>query len=219
MNSTLKYLIREPKTKTKNPSLLLMLHGYGSNEEDLFSFAEELPDNLLIVSLRAPLSLDFGGYAWYGLQIDASNNTVSNIPEALVAKETIIKFIDKLQEKFSFNPQKSFLMGFSQGSILSYAIALSFPKKITNIIALSGYINTDITTFSEKPSEDYKDLDFFCSHGTEDPIIPVKMARKAITTLEENTIKYMYKEYYTGHAVTPQNFSDFKNWISAILDK
>ncbi len=42
-----------------------MLHGYGSNEEDLFSFAQELPDELLIISASAPLSLGFGSYAWY----------------------------------------------------------------------------------------------------------------------------------------------------------
>ena len=71
---TLDYLIREPKSNTKTPSLLILLHGYGSNEEDLFSFANELPDDLLIVSLRAPYEMGYGGYAWYAINLDDQNN-------------------------------------------------------------------------------------------------------------------------------------------------
>ena len=212
MENSLTYLIRKPKNAVKNPALLLMLHGYGSNEQDLFSFAQELPDSLLIVSVRAPISLGFGGYAWYGLQIDASNNTISNIEEALESKDSIVHFINQLQEKYAFDSKKSFLIGFSQGCILSYAIALSFPEKIMNIIALSGYINADITPVSDKKIG-YKNLNFFCSHGSEDTVIPVDLARKAHTVLSNLEINHLYKEYQAGHNVTAQNFSDFKQWI------
>ena len=62
--TSLYYIAQEPKIKTKNTSLLILLHGYGSNEEDLFSFASELSDELLIISARAPQVLGFESYAW-----------------------------------------------------------------------------------------------------------------------------------------------------------
>ena len=217
MSFSLKHIVRKPKIASSNPPLFLMLHGYGSNEEDLFSFANELPDELLIISARAPLSIDFGGYAWYTIHFEADDKKFSDVPEAIEARDTIAKFIDELQEVYKFDPDKSFLMGFSQGTISSYAVALSYPKKIKNILALSGYINEELITPPEE-TKDYKSLDFFCSHGSVDPVIPVDWARKVSTILQNLTISYSYKEYFAGHGIVPQNFEDMKNWIDEKLN-
>ena len=213
MDYSLKHIVRKPKIATENPSLLLMLHGYGSNEQDLFSFAHELPDNLLIVSARAPLSIAFGGYAWYSIHFEADDDKFSDIPEAIQARDLLVKFIDELQDTYHFDPKNSFLMGFSQGTILSYALVLSFPEKIRNILALSGYVNEELIL---KPVDIslYKDLDFFCSHGNVDPVIPVEWARKTPGFLQNLNIKHEYKEYSVGHGVAPQNFIDLKEWIN-----
>lgn len=212
MDFSLKHIIRKPIVEVENPSLLLMLHGYGSNEEDLFSFANELPDELLIISVRAPLSIAFGGYAWYTIHFETDDTKFSDIPEALKAKELLVKFIDELQKIYHFNPEKSFLMGFSQGTILSYAVALSYPEKIKNIIALSGYINEELITIPSDISL-YENLDFFCSHGSVDPVIPVEWARKTQKYLQNKKIQFIYNEYHVGHGVAPQNFFDLQNWI------
>ncbi len=212
MSYSLKHIIRKPKVPTDNPSMLLMLHGYGSNEQDLFSFAHELPDELLIISARAPLSLAFGGYAWYTIHFESGDDKFSDIPEALNAKDVLVRFIDELQETYHFEPSKSFLMGFSQGTILSYAVALSFPKKIQNIIALSGYVNNELIT-APTDTTPYKNLDFFCSHGSIDPVIPVEWARKTPAYLQDKNITHVYDEYPVGHGVAPQNFLELQNWI------
>ncbi len=212
MDYSLKHIIRKPKVPTENPSMLLMLHGYGSHEQDLFSFASELPDELLIVSAQAPLSMGYGAYAWYTIHFEAGNSKFSDIPEALQARDLIIQFIDELQSEYHFNPNKSFLMGFSQGTILSYAVALSHPDKIKNIVALSGYINEELIVNPDNKST-YNELDFFCSHGSIDDVIPVDWARKTPNYLESKNILHSYKEYPIGHGVAPQNFTDFKNWM------
>lgn len=212
MSYSLKHIIRKPKVATENPSLLLMLHGYGSNEQDLFSFANELPDELLIISAQAPLSIGYGAYAWYTIHFEADDSKFSDIPEALKARDLIIQFIDELQDEYHFDSAKSFLMGFSQGTILSYSVALSHPEKIENILALSGYINEElIVDYDELPS--YNTLDFYCSHGSIDPVIPVDWARKSMKYLEAKNVKHVYQEYPVGHGVAPQNFEEFKDWI------
>lgn len=216
MEYSLEHIIREPAVKTDSPSLLLMLHGYGSNEQDLFSFANELPDNLLIVSARAQLSIMFGGYAWYDIHFQADDKNFSDMPQAIQARDLIVNFIDELQETYHFDPKKSFLMGFSQGTILSYAVALSFPNKIKNILALSGYINEELI-IPPSDSDGYSSLDFFCSHGNIDPIIPVDWARKTSDFLDKKQIKYIYNEYDVGHGVAPQNFVDLQDWITKHL--
>ena len=193
-----------------------MLHGYGSNEEDLFSFAAELPDELLIVSARAPQSLGYGSYAWYTIHFTSSEVRSSDIPEAKEAKKIIAKFIDEIQQKYAISPEKTFLLGFSQGTILSYAIALNYPEKVQKIIALSGYVNSDILP-ADVNTKDYSKLDFYISHGTVDQIIPVEAAHKTSSFLKQLNIKHSYKEFPVGHGVAPQNFFEFKKWIEERL--
>lgn len=209
---SLQYIVREPNTISKNTSLLILLHGYGSNEEDLFSFATELPEDLIIISARAPQTLGFGSYAWYSINFTADEGKFSDIPEAIEARENIANFIDEIQEKYSISSEKTFLLGFSQGTILSYAIALNYPKKIQKVIALSGYINSELLPL-EIETIDYSALDFFISHGSVDQVIPSDWAKKAPLFLNELNIKNSYKEYPVGHGVAPQNFFDFKKWI------
>ena len=110
---SLEYLVRKPKTTISHPPLLIMFHGYGSNEQDLFSFAEELPDELLIISARAPLSLGFGSYAWYTIHFDATtSDKFSDLPEARSALSTIDLFIEELKTEYKVDEEKIPLIGF-----------------------------------------------------------------------------------------------------------
>ena len=106
------------------------------------------------------------------------------------------------------------LLGFSQGTILSLAVALSHPKLVSNVVGLSGYINPDIIKINDA-NKDYENLQVFSSHGTVDQVIPVEWARKTPGFLNELGIKNEFKEYPVGHGVAPQNFFDFKNWLQS----
>src|SRR5690554_2645442 len=141
---SLNYLIKKPETISRTTPLLVMLHGYGSDENDLFSFAQELPEQLLIVSAKAPIAMQPFGNAWYEIYFDAGAGKFNNDQQAVAARELIAKFIDELVETYQVDAANVTLLGFSQGSILSYAVALSYPEKVKNIIALSGYISKDM---------------------------------------------------------------------------
>ena len=209
---SLHHLVREPKVKLdKNPAIIL-LHGYGSNEEDLFSFATELPEEYYVISARAPYDMMYGSYAWYAINFDADENKFSDLDQARSSRDLIVDFIDECIAKYAIDAEKVTLIGFSQGAILSSAVALSYPEKINHVVALSGYLNTEIAT------EDYlknnvTKVKFFVSHGTVDQVIPVDWARKTKPVLENLGIDVVYKEYPIGHGVSPQNFYDFKDWL------
>lgn len=212
MNLSLYHLVREPKLqKEKNP-LLLLLHGYGSNEEDLFSFAQELPEEYFVISARAPYPLPPYGNAWYAIHFDADENKFSDNDEARASRDLIANFIDELVAAYPIDAENVTLIGFSQGSILSYSVALSYPEKVQRVVALSGYLNLDIVKEDYK-NNDISKLKFFISHGTVDQVIPVDWARKAPEFFKSLGLDVVYKEYPVGHGVAPQNFYDFKNWL------
>tara|TARA_B100000787_G_C16199267_1_gene303647 strand:+ start:8329 stop:8973 length:645 start_codon:yes stop_codon:yes gene_type:complete len=214
MSNILPYVVKQPKKSIINPPLLILLHGYGSNELDLFSFAEELPDNLLIISLRAPHEMGHGGYAWYEINLDSENNKFSDLNQARESMQKIAYTIDIIKTQYATNSNNTFLLGFSQGAILSYALSFNFPNKVQHVIALSGYLNTEL--LSEEIEQKFT-TDYYISHGSVDQIIPVDWARKASPFLDSKKLQNEYSEYPVGHGIAPQNFFSFKKWIETRL--
>ena len=211
---SLQYLIREPIEKTKNPPLLILLHGYGSNEQDLFSFAEELPKELLIISAQAPYTMGYGAYAWYAINFDDVNGKFSDLEQAKTSVDKIALFIDEIKTKYNTNSEKTFLLGFSQGAILSYSLSFFYPNKANHIIALSGYINKELLP-AKIPNN--IQTDYYCSHGSVDQVLPVDWARQSKPFLDKLGLENVYSEYPVGHGVAPQNFYSFNSWIEERL--
>jgi phospholipase/carboxylesterase len=210
-STSLKYLTR-PSILKENAPLLIMLHGYGSDENDLFSFASELSKDLYIISVRAPYAIQPYGNAWYAINFDAEMNKWNDNEQAKESRDLIANFIDEACDRYPVNKTNVTLLGFSQGTILSYAVALTYPDKVKNVIALSGYINEDILP-DDLTKKNYSHLNFYCSHGSVDQVIPVDWARKAPLLLKKLHINHVYSEFPVGHGVAPQNFYDFRTWL------
>ena len=193
-----------------------MLHGYGSNEEDLFAFSEELPGEYFIISVRAPFPLQPYGHAWYAIHWDNSDGKFSDDEQAKVSRKKIVNFIDEATSTYPVDAENVTLVGFSQGTILSFAVALSYPEKVKNVVGLSGYINTGILKENYK-KHDFSNLKVYGSHGTSDQVIPVAWARKTKPFLDELGIENSYSEFPVGHGVAPQNFAEVKKWLEEHL--
>jgi len=214
-NLSLFHIVRESSLK-ENAPLLIMFHGYGSDENDLFSFASELQDELFIISVRAPQPMQPFGNAWYTINFDDVKGKWSDDDEARDSRDLIATFIDEAIANYPVDKNNITLLGFSQGTILSYAVALTYPEKINNIIALSGYINPELLT-KDIENKDFSHLNFYCSHGSVDQVIPVDWARQAPKFLSTLNIKHQYNEFPVGHGVAPQNFYEFKKWLNDLL--
>ncbi|MEY4432241.1 MAG: hypothetical protein RLZZ44_371, partial [Bacteroidota bacterium] len=158
--------------------------------------------------------LQYGSYAWYAIHFDADENKFSDHEQAKVSRDLIGTFIDELIENYPIDAKKITLIGFSQGAILSYGVALSEPEKIKNVIGLSGYVSEPILKDGFKQNN-YTNLGIFASHGIVDQVIPIEWARKSDAFLTQLGITHTYKEYPIGHGISPQVFADFKNWLQA----
>ncbi|MDM9631847.1 alpha/beta hydrolase [Robiginitalea aurantiaca] len=209
----LEYLIR-PGTGEKGPyPCLFMLHGYGSNEADLFSFAAELPQELCIISLRAPYDLQPFGHAWYAINFESSQGKWNDVPQAVESRDLVLNTIDLAIAGYDLDPERISLLGFSQGSILSYSLALSYPDRVKSLIALSGYIDPEMLV-KGFTSGDLTQLQIYASHGQVDPIIPSAWAQESVAFLKSHGITVTYEEYPVGHGVSAANLSSFKRWMA-----
>ncbi len=213
-NLSLKHLIKPSNLTDKKAPTIILLHGYGSDENDLFSFAPELDDKYLIVSAKAPMQMMPYGNAWYEINFDANQNKFTNDAQAVKSRELIVNFIDEVIESYNADPNNICLLGFSQGSILSYAVALSYPEKVQRVVALSGYIHEEIIK-NDYETKDFSNLKIYASHGSQDPVIPVAWARNIQGFLDNLKIENTYSEFPAGHGVTPENFKEFKAWLES----
>jgi phospholipase/carboxylesterase len=210
---SLTHLIRPSNSKDTAP-LILMLHGYGSDENDLFSFANYLPEKYTIISVRAPYRLQPMGNAWYAINFDANANKFSDTKQAKESREKIVTFINEAIDAYNIDKNNITLLGFSQGTILSFATALTYPKKIKHVIGLSGYI--DHNMIDKADQKDLNHLKVFSSHGNMDQVIPVEWARKTPEVLKDLNIDCEFKEYPIGHGVSQENFQDVLSWLGKL---
>ncbi|VAW16039.1 Serine esterase [hydrothermal vent metagenome] len=209
---SLEHLIRPSSSTKGKPPVIFMFHGYGSNEEDLFSFSPELQEEFCIISVRAPYPMQPFGNAWYTIDFDAEHGKWSDDEQAIRSRDIIMAFIDEACKAYSLNAENITLLGFSQGTILSYAVALSYPEKIKNVVALSGYINENILVEGYE-SKNHDNLKIYASHGQVDQVIPPEWAQRIPDFLENLGIEHVYEEFPVGHGVAPQNFHSFKKWL------
>ncbi|AWU43957.1 phospholipase [Blattabacterium sp. (Cryptocercus kyebangensis)] len=210
---SIKHIIKKPKIVNQYlPPLFLMIHGYGSNEKDLFSFQKDIPENFFIISIQGFYSFGSDKYSWY--DIDFSNeDRFINILQAKKTIEKISCFIDEAIKEYQLNKNQVWLCGFSQGAILSYAIAFKNPEKVKKVIALSGYLEKKLLP-KKMNCASYKDLEFFISHGKYDTICPINLVKKGIHFLKNKKIlSLQYKEYDSGHSLNNYNYQDLINWI------
>ncbi len=203
----LDYQIRSAQGKAeKNPTIIL-IHGYGSNAEDLFSFAPYLPKSHTIIALQAPLSMGYRSYAWYPLGMNQTGTVTSDVDQAWKVVDLLLENIEALSEEHALDPDDISLFGFSQGAILSWALAFKYPEKVRRIIALSGLIHESV------PMEKKPEFLAYAAHGIEDTVIRIDQAREYILPLSQKYEEIEYHEFNDGHTVSHENFTALMEWI------
>jgi phospholipase/carboxylesterase len=214
---SLVHLVREPLVKEEHPPLLLLLHGVGSNEEDLYGLVPYLDKRFLIVSARAPITLERGSYAWFELTFTPQGPSI-NPAQAEASRKKLIDFIDEVVKTYGANPKQVYLMGFSQGGIMSASVALTQPNLVAGVVLMSGRVLPEIQP-SMAAAEQLQGLPFLVVHGTTDTVLPISHGRASRQLLSSLPVDLTYKEYPMGHEVSTQSLADVSHWLSEQLDK
>ena len=219
IETDLVYKVKEPTKKTTNPPVLILLHGYGSNEEDLFDLANTFDERFITFSLRAPRALQENGFCWYTLGDGPNRSLKYDYKEAKQSSEKVLNFIKKACRAYQLDSSSVFLLGFSQGAILSYDIALSSPGKIKGVMALSGRLMVESKTRCSNWALMNKTW-FFIAHGNFDNVIQAKESENAATFLKSKGLKNVsYQSYDMQHSINGKELNDMKSWLSKALVK
>ena len=190
---------------------ILALHGRGSNERDLIGLAEYLPENFLWISPRGTFDLGPDSYEWFQI------TQVGKPDPALLANalKTIDKFIDEIIENYPVDKDQLYLLGFSQGSIVSMSYALTSPQRVAGVIAQSGYIPHESGLQIDEAGIKHKP--FILTHGIQGPMLPVDWGRRSRHILQKLDVDLDYHEFNMGHNISAESIAVIKTWMEKRL--
>lgn len=202
MLTSIKHLPAHPR---ETRTTLIMLHGRGADEHDLFGLKDHLDPQLEIHSLRAPFEYEWGGYAWFDLFEDGT----VDMDGFRQSQEEVLSYIRSIET------DRLFLLGFSMGAIMSYAVALTQPGICRGILALSGFAPKQLEP--DYRLQELHDLQIFISHGIHDPVIPVAEARRTRSLFDASNAQVTYTEYPMAHQIDQQCLADLSRWLQQRL--
>ncbi|MDO6388623.1 esterase [Pontibacter sp. BT731] len=205
----LQYLVRPASSASSHPKAVMLLHGVGSNEQDLFQLASHFPEDFTVISPRGPVVLGDGRFAWYEVDFSTGKPSINAGQEAK-SRQDIQQFISQVKEKY--NLSEVYLGGFSQGAIMSFSIGLTHPELVTGILAFSGRILQEIRPQVQRNSA-LQQLKVFISHGTQDSTLPVHYAREAKEYLQEAGVRLTYHEQDMGHQISGEAITKVISWL------
>jgi len=210
---SLTYKVKE--SNSQKPGLILLLHGVGSNEDDLFRQAEKFPDGFVVVSARAPYTLAAGRYAWF--QVDFSTGKpVINPEQAEQSRQVLHTFVNQLIHHYQIDDKKVYVGGFSQGGIMSYSVGLTHPQQFKGIFILSSRLLPEVKPLIAAGPV-LQQLKVFIAHGKQDDVLPLGYAQEAKTYLQNLTPHITYHEYEMRHTISEEELADLLEWLRITL--
>jgi phospholipase/carboxylesterase len=215
-NDTFTWLDFNRRSDEQSP-LLVMLHGYGSNEKDLISLAPALDSRLRVVSVRAPLVLAPEMYGWFPIEFTPGGIIVDREAARQMADKLAV-FLEKLIETLQPTGEKTFLMGFSQGSVMSYLTAFRNPELLHGVLALSGQLPDGRPETDALPTGLAK-VPFLVQHGLFDDVLPIDRGRQADAWLRDKIADFTYREYPMAHQIDQESLNFLASWLSERIDR
>jgi phospholipase/carboxylesterase len=204
------------KAKAEPEGALVLFHGRGTDEHDLFPLLEILdPDRRLLgITPRAPIEFESGACHWY-------LSKEVGYPDAPTFNRTYAHlqgFLDLVSEDMGIPADRMTLGGFSQGAVMAYALALGAGRpQPPALIALSGFIPT-VDGF-ELDLSDRSGLSVAIGHGINDRVIPPQWSRQARRQLEEAGAEVVYRESRMPHAVDPRFLYELPDVLYAAIER
>ena len=206
------HTVFEPEGEGPHPTILA-LHGWGANSLDLLGLAPHLcRGQFLVVCPQGPLQVPLGpnmvGHGWFPITAGGP----IDLQAVLTARESLRSFLDDALKHYPIDNKKLSVLGFSQGGVMGYSLALGEPERFAGLACLSSWLPKDmLTVLPDVPATEQ--LPVLVQHGNRDELVDVGRARQSVETLRDVKAPVTYREYDMGHEINAQSLTGLSNWL------
>jgi phospholipase/carboxylesterase len=192
---------------------ILTLHGRGANAMDLLGLAPLLcGGKFLMICPQGPLETPIGpgmtGYAWYPMSMGGP----PDVDAILSSRRELETFIERCLASYPIDRKKFALLGFSQGGVMSYSLALTHPERFAALAVLSSWLPKELEA-RLNVSDAVQALPTLIQHGTQDPMIEVDRARDSVERLRQLKLPLSFRQYEMAHEITPGSMRELSTWL------
>jgi len=208
----LAHALFEPSGDGPHPTILA-LHGWGANAQDLLGLAPYLcGGRFLVICPEGPLEVPLGGravgYGWFPLTMDLP----PDLPAIVSARDRLRAFLDSALGRYPIDRKKIVALGFSQGGVMAYGLALAEPERFAAVAVLSSWLPKELAGLFA-PRDTNRLPPTLVQHGLLDELIQIDRARESIETLRGMNAQATYREYDMGHEINSQSLAELSAWL------
>jgi phospholipase/carboxylesterase len=206
------HTVFEPHGAGPHPTLLA-LHGWGANALDLLGVAPHLcGGTFLVLCPQGPLPVPLGGmgigYGWFPITMGG----MMDLRAVLAARGELRTFLNEALKRYPIDEKKIAVLGFSQGGVMAYSLALGEPERFAALAVLSSWLPQDLLTeLPDVPASEQ--LPVLIQHGSRDELVDVSRARQSVERLRSLRIPITYREYEMGHEISARSLNDLSTWL------
>ena len=212
----LQYVTVVPDDYTPDSSypLVIMLHGFGANMQDLAGLAPAISaDGYVYACPNAPIPFQLGpGQTGFGWLTPRGGGTAE---ETANSEKLLGDFFDTVFQQFNVSPGNAILMGFSQGGGMTYRCGLGRADKFAGLAALSATLPDEDDLAARLPAERTQPI--FIAHGLFDQMVSEDTAQSAKSFLESNGYTPEFHTYNMGHEISGEELGDLVLWLARLL--
>ena len=197
------------------PWLLILLHGVGSNEADLFGLAPAVPGQFHVLSLRAPFRMGPNAFGWFTFAVRSDGHRVIDAEQEMTSRTLLAQVISSSSEQLSVPAERVVVGGFSQGGIMSLSLLLTRPELLAAALVMHSRLLPEIEP-SVAPVAALQGRRLWVSHGTADAVMPLASAHGICDRIRELPIDLSYAEFPGGHEIRPAELTAAMTWLNSV---
>ena len=212
LNLPLHHLYKPADSTVQKPWLLVLMHGVGSNEQDLFGLADYVPANYHVLSLRAPNTMAPRMYAWFQFGVNPDGSRTIDAAQERASRQQIEATVQQACTQLGVQHDRVVLGGFSQGGIMALSILLTQPQTLQAAMVWHSRLLPEIAG-QEAPTAALTGRSAWVSHGSADDVIPLAQAHAIRARLQATPVDLNYHEYPCRHEIHPQELRASMQWL------
>ncbi|MBS0468183.1 MAG: dienelactone hydrolase family protein [Proteobacteria bacterium] len=211
----LTFLHRPAAAQAPQPWLLLLMHGVGSNEQDLFSLAPYVPAPFHVLSLRAPYRMGPQANAWFEFGVAADGTRSINEPQEAASRALVAQTVEAAARQLGIPAERVVAGGFSQGGIMALTLLLTRPALLQAAMVWHSRLLPQALA-AAAPAADLAGRQLWVSHGVQDNVIPLASARAIRDHARTLPLALSYREYPGVHEIRPEELRDSMAWLQGL---